>query len=89
MTLDLILFSLLIISGVEIFTSVFTRPLLKVDKKGQKQETKVYTVVKLIFIVLFIGITIYFLYRAVYILGILLDIPVDKSLLDIIRDLTK
>jgi len=89
LTLDLILFFLLIISGVEIFTSVFTRPLLKFDKKGQKQETKVYTVVKLIFIVLFIGITIYFLYRAVYTLGILLNIPVDKSLLDIIRGIIK
>ncbi|NBI07815.1 hypothetical protein [Senegalia massiliensis] len=89
MKFDLILFFLLIISGIEIFTSIFTRPLLKFDKKGQKRETKVYTVVKLIFIVLFIGITIYFLYRAVYTLGILLDIPVDKSLLDIIRGLTK
>lgn len=89
MTFDLILLFILIISGIEIFTGVFTKTLYKKNDKGKKKEPKIYTILKLLFVILFLGTTIYFLYKAVYVLGILLDIPLDKNILDIIRDFTK
>lgn len=87
MIFDLILLFTLIISGIEIFTGVFTKSLYKKDDKDKKKEPKIYTIIKLIFVILFLVTTIYFLYRSVYILGILLDIPLDKNILDILRNL--
>ncbi|MGO1370251.1 MAG: hypothetical protein ACTHVE_00185 [Senegalia sp. (in: firmicutes)] len=89
MTFDLILLFILIISGIEIFTGTFTSKIYKKEDKNNKKEPRIYTILKLIFIILFLLTTIYFLYKAVYVLGMLLGIPLDKNILDIIRDFTK
>ena len=90
MTFDSILFLILIIRGLEIFTGFISKPLNKIFKKSNNtKEGKVETIIKLIFVMLFLGSTIYFLYKGVYVLGDLLGIPMDKSILDVIRNLVK
>lgn len=91
MTFNLVLILALIISGLEIFTGIITKSLNKVMKKEKKEyeDSRIYTIIKLTFIIIFLGSTLYFLFKGVYILGNWLGIPMDKSILDVIRSLVK
>jgi len=91
MTFDLTLLLVMIVSGLEVFTGIISKPLDKIinnDKKNSK-EGKLNTTIKLIFVILFLVSTIYFLYKGVYVLGNWLGIPMDKNILDVIRNLVK
>ncbi|MBS4534820.1 hypothetical protein GOQ29_04230 [Clostridium sp. D2Q-14] len=87
MTFDLVLFLIFIVSTLEIFTKFISKLLNKIVER--EKESKLYIIFKLIFVILFLGTAIYFLYRGIYLLGIWFGIPMDESLLDILRGLGK
>lgn len=91
MTFNLLLFIVLIVSALEIFTSVISKSLNKIikRKKSDSKESKIDTIFKLIFVILFLGTIIYFLYKGIYYLGNWFGIPMNESILDVIGDLVK
>ncbi|KGG80525.1 hypothetical protein [Caloranaerobacter azorensis] len=83
-----IMLFLILISGLEIFFSIFTyliNFIISLFKKDYNMSQKVKDAIKLVSVAVFMVSVFYFLLEFVKVMAKLFNIPLDKSILDIFK----
>ncbi len=88
MNLKIFFLIVLVISGLEIFTNIFTKVIVfiaSIFKKNFKLREKPEAVIKMLFVVIFLTSVIYYMTQMIKFLADLFGISLNMSIFDIFR----